>query len=264
MCRTQKMRKMLEEWYEDDEESRAESYFPEDVLPRLFDAVFTKKKNWSWSKKVKFWARFLVQMAIIGRASDVCKQYCPTIADCSFPVLAQDVLADGTPAYIELIWYNWKWRPKKYRKAPYKIRLHANPIDQNYCPVHWLMLHWSLRGDYEGTEPILESLTAKTYQSHVSEIFLLCGLNGSSHSVRRMAAQWASRCGADMSVVRDVGRWSSLEIMLKYLSEGRQMHKGKIRDEGNDPIFNFWVFNFGTQVSSMDTTAQQLLAMASL
>jgi hypothetical protein len=128
------------------------------------------------------------------------------------------------------------------------------------------MKFWTLRGEYEELDPILKTLTAATYQRHISHLFDLAGLDGSSHSIRRMAAQWAARCGADIGIIRNVGRWQSLEHVYTYLAEGKQMHTLMIRDssEGVDPIFAFWAFSFNTEVSAMESTGAQLLAMATV
>ena len=98
----------------------------------------------------------------------------------------------------------------------------------------------------------------KALFKHAGEDAALC----SSHSVHRAAAQWAGRCGADLYVVKNVGRWSSFDNLAIYVSEGVQLNKKMLRDfRGKDPIFDFYPFNAGTAVSSMESTATELRAM---
>jgi hypothetical protein len=63
-------------------------------------------------------------------------------------------------------------------------------------------------------------------------------------------------------MIRNVGRWESLQQLLVYLSEGVQIRNIKLRDnKGTDPITSFWVFNFETAVSAMDTSGKVLAAL---
>jgi CubicO group peptidase (beta-lactamase class C family) len=103
---------------------------------------------------------------------------------------------------------------------------------------------------------------AKTWGEHLREyIFGPLGLKCTSHSVRRSAAQWAGRCGADLSVVRNVGRWECLSELLKYTAEGNERNIIMMRDHTVDPIFEFWPFFPKTAVSSMSSTMAQFNAL---
>jgi hypothetical protein len=47
----------------------------------------------------------------------------------------------------------------------FRIRLYGNPKCLLYCPVHWLLKHWSDRDKLEA--PILEKITEDTFQSQL-------------------------------------------------------------------------------------------------
>jgi hypothetical protein len=256
--------KCLDKWNEEDKTRRAEVYLVEEVLPKLWKQLWGNEDR-NEKQKTELWSRLLGQLATISRSSDVTGQYCPTIDGVKFPQNEKDYFDDGLPVWIELTWVDWKGRPKKHKKSPYKVRLHANPLDARYCPVHWMIKHWCDRGnDLDPSEPVYKKLSSKVHQKHVSNLFDELDLDGSSHSVRRMAAQWAARCKADINVIKNVGRWSSLDHLVVYLDEGLQTHATRVLDsaDGVDPISKFWVFNHGTAVSSMSTRAARLNALA--
>lgn len=261
--RSGRMQNVIQQWTNTDKASRAEAFRLEHILPKLWDIIW--KMNWTHEKKVAIWARFLVQVATISRASDV-TEYCPTLRECGFPTNPLIQTEDGLPLWISLVWHDWKGRPEKYQKAAYTIRLHMNPQDFRFDPIHWLVQHWALRGTMDENEPILSKLTATSYQNSLVTIFdqLDVKISCTSHSIRRSATMWAARCGANFAVIRNVGRWESLKHMLTYLSEGNLLAQQQKKDFGRDPILDFWVFNPDTEVSGMDTTEHQLWAMQAM
>jgi hypothetical protein len=256
----------LEQYDDDDEETKAPTFDPEKIFPLLWEALW--ETDLTYEKKVHLWSRLLVQFATIGRSADVTGKYCPKYASASFPPNAEAWTGDNLPSYVQVAWTNWKKRPKKQKNAPYLVRIYHNPKDLRFCPVHWLFTSWSLRQDEDRHAPgaaLLPSIESNTYMVHLR---ILCDKAGqdceilSSHSVRRSAAQWAGRCGADLVTVRNIGRWMSLLNLARYVSDGVQLHRQMESDyEGEDPIFEFWPFNYRTAVSSMESNSTELLAM---
>jgi hypothetical protein len=258
---------LMEKFHDEDEVTKAVAFLPEVVFPKLWEALWTM--NWPLEKKVDVWSRFLAQFGTIARSSDVTGVYCPKYSDCSFPTNTDDYTDDGIPSWIELTWMDWKSRPVNKKGSPYLIRLYHNPKSLNFCPVHWLYTHWVLRKpadrDIEGA-PIFTPMDSRTYQKALRQLFKGAGVECeacSSHSVRRSAAQWAGRCGANIVTIKNVGRWETLLNLLRYVSDGVQVHTMAMQDStsGVDPIFEFYPFNVKTAVSSIESTATELCAM---
>jgi hypothetical protein len=256
---------LIKTYEDEDEVTKAVSFLPEVAFPKLWDALWRMK--WSHEKKVAIWSRFLTQFGTIARASDVTGSYCPKFSTCSTPTNPDDWTEDGMPSWIELTWTCWKARPANQKREPYLIRLHHNPKHLQYCPVHWLIAHWTLRDDDldNANAPMFTRLGSIQYQKALSDLFKEAGQHCeacSSHSVRRSAAQWAGRCGADVCTIKNIGRWICLTHLLKYVSEGVQVHLIMMSDfRGADPIFEFYPFNVKTAVSAIEATASELRAM---
>jgi hypothetical protein len=271
MIRSEKMVTLLADWGESEDVAAANPFDVEDDLPRLWDHLWTMKLP--HYKKVSLWSCFLVQLATIGRASDVCEAYCPLMKHVSLPSNPDDWYDDGTPVFIELVWTDWKARPRKQRKAPYFIRVYSNPHDLRFCPVHWLQNFWTdrrarrekgLERPAEDDDPILAKIAQKTYTNHCMMLFDGVELDCTPHSIRRTGAQWASQCGMNLQVIRNVGRWTDIKNMFLYVAEGRQLHNIKQANSSTsqDGIFQFWVFNAKTAVSSMPMSADLLNSLA--
>jgi hypothetical protein len=271
LVRSEKMQTLLADWGEDEDVAAANAFDVEDDLPRLWDHLWTMPGP--HYKKVSLWSRFLVQLAVIGRASDVCEEYCPKMCNIKFPSNPDDWYDDGTPVFIQLIWTDWKARPRKQRRSPYSIRLFSNPLDMRFCPVHWLMEFWELHdhrrengleklGDID--DPILANIVHTTYKLHCKALFDGVQLDCTPHSIRRTGAQWASQCGINLQVIRDVGRWTDIKNMFIYVAEGRQKHNKKRAESSTseDGVFNIWVFNAKTADSSMPMSAEMLYSLA--
>jgi hypothetical protein len=138
----------IKQWKNEDDIYRAKTFLFEDALPKLWDKVWMMN-NLSFPKRVSLWTRLLCQIAVLGRSSNVTTKHCPTMKDLSFPVAEHQRFDDGIPAFFEILWHTWKSCPKKYKKAPHSIRVHANPLDLHFSPVHWLITDWSLRANSE-------------------------------------------------------------------------------------------------------------------
>jgi hypothetical protein len=263
--RTSDVKKLLEAWEEEDDVSRAVAFDPETTLPEAWNVLWRETPNQSYRKKVRIWSRFLGQFALIGRASDVTSGYCPKIQDVSLPANRRDWLRDGTPRYLDLVWYNWKGRRSANVGSEYHIRIYHNPKHLKYDPITWIIKEWRSRTRAELKEPGAEvffPLSARAWNEALrTYVFGPLDLACTSHSVRRSAAQWAGRCGSDISVIRNVGRWECLSELLKYVAEGNERSLIMTRDHDADPIFDFWPFFPNCAVSSMSSTRQQLAAM---
>jgi hypothetical protein len=244
------IKKMCNRFLEEDCPNPAPAWLLEIELPKLWDALWNKiQGNYQW--KVKLWCRLLVQIGTIARASDV-TEYCPHLGSVKFPVHENDWFKDGSPAYIRLEWTNWKHCPSKMKGKPYYIRLYANPKDQRFCPVFWLQAHWMHYNPTDSDAPIIQKFTSETYRKHLKALFKAADLpDSSSHSVRRSAAQWAFRCCEESLIVRNVGRWVSLDNVVAYLCEGTRRLTEYLDEHGLtiDPIGEFWFFNSRTMVS---------------
>jgi len=260
--RTSGIAKLLATWFEEDEYARAVAFDPVTVLPEAWECLWGL--DLPFTTKCRTWTRFLVQLSLIGRSSDVCfsknAEYCPLVKNVEFPRNARDWTEDGIPINIILVFTDWKGRPAVRRGTPYKVRLYHNPLDFRWCPIHWLLYDWSIRCDVPGFEdgPILPPISATTYQGHLKLVFHKIGVDCSSHSIRRTGAQLAARCGCDLDVIRDIGRWVCVNHVADYLAEGRAFRHRMMQEHDEDPISKVWVFNPLTALSSMSMSASQL------
>ena len=104
------------------------------------------------------------------------------------------------------------------------------------------------------TGPIIQSVTSTNFMKDLKQLFMAAGLTPcSSHSIRRSAAQWARRCGADLSVIRNIGRWVEYSNLLLYIAEAEKISREKRRNNnGRDPLWDFWMFDTDTQWDTMN------------
>jgi hypothetical protein len=260
---------LLSGWMEsidEDEEARAELFHPEVALPLLYESLFDGFDKIDDKKKINLWARLLVQIATISRASDICwstqRKYCPLVKDLEFPEDKAHYREDGMPMFITLVSTDWKGRPRKHRKKPYRIRLWMNPLHAEYCPITWLLKALSinqpdvsatlLEKDTYNNGPIFIKMSSVTYQKYLKDLFQAARIPGhTSHSVRRSAAHWAAQCGLDVLEIKDIGRWQALTHLERYVSEGKQYHEQRVSLRGFDPVVGFWVLNHKTHLSTM-------------
>jgi hypothetical protein len=265
IVRSPAMKTLLEEWTAEDDLAQAESFDLEKVLPLLWEALWNNNKM-GLKKKVATWARLLVQLSVIGRSSDVTGNYCPRNESVKYPSTSVGYMPDGTPLWIQVDWMMWKGR-KKGKKGKYPMKIHANPKNTRYCPVHWLLEHWNMRTDLSGAKdekaPILDELKSEAWRNTLKNLFGLCGLTCfSSHSLRRSAAMWASRCGATLYVIKNVGRWETVEQMLLYVAEGKMMVLRAMKENGGvDPVWEFWSFSIDTMVGTLECDGKLMEAL---
>lgn len=271
--RAASLKQLIEKLRKEYFENRAPAFFPEEALPRLYLALFNPNYEVNRKKKVEIWARLLVQMACIARSSCVTADRCPKFHKVKFPQNKRSYYSDGLPHYVDLVWNKWKSRPTHHNHRDYHIRLYANPFDKTFCPVHWLFEHWTDSGHFDHPENadkspniilgiFQSSLTSDTWRNTLRTLFHKAGYKCSSHSIRRSAAMWASRCGLGFDVIKDIGRWASSEELSKYLAEGRILEERKYADdEVGDHLIGFWILDVHTRsdtMSVMGTSASVL------
>ena len=139
-------------------------------------------------------------------------KYTPKFEDTSLPEDDEDYLEDGSPRFIAVGFRDWKSRAKKCKrkKQVFRIRLYGNPKCLLYCPVHWLLKHWSDRDKLEG--PILEKVTGDTFQSQQT-ILRGPGLRTilGTACVKLQCSRHIDVAWADLFVIKNVGYWCSLD-----------------------------------------------------
>jgi hypothetical protein len=257
--------------YMADEEDHAVAFSPEEMLPIIYEVIWYKS-SLSLEKKTILWTRVLVQLATIARGSDISWEkgahYCPLVKNIQFPKDKRNYREDGLPLWIVLVWTDWKGRPVRHGKSPYKVRVCANPANARYCPITWLLRTLSMRRDKQGMTtaeflngPILPPVTAATYRNHLKAMFRLAGVpQYSSHSFRRSGAQWAARCGLDVNMIKDIGRWCDLAMVERYIAEGTAYAQQRMDDLGatTDPVLEFWIFDQRTKYDSMHMHSTQI------
>ena len=117
--------------------------------------------------------------------------------------------------------------------------MHRNYLDPRFCPVTWYLLYLKLTGLTSG--PVFGKITGSEHEAstlHIMRVFMnkpTC----TNNSPRRSAAQWAGRCGDGGTGTRNNGRWASMELMMTYVTQGSVQRE---EFEGNDPIFETWVW----------------------
>jgi hypothetical protein len=250
--------KLVDHLKESNDPRRAPAFNPDEALPKLFCASFVQNTFPRWTKKAKVWTRLLVMLALIARSSDV-TDCCPKFETLKFPDDPMDFTPDGLPRCVQVCFTDWKGRPEwlKTQQSMCRIRLCANTKDLRHCPVHWLFKHWSIRkenGDPLESGPILDHVSSANNMLDLKELFLAAGLaDCSSHSIRRSASQWARRCGADIVVIRNIGRWVAYSNLFLYIAEAEKISRDKRRrNNGRDPAWDFWMFDTDSQCDTMD------------
>ena len=215
-------------------------------MPKIHDGVM-KVPGLSDDERRELWMMVLVDMNSLGRASDVTGDYCPALGDVKFSKKLGTYLDDSHPSEAEIVFRKWKHRKSN---TAYPLLVQSNQIDARYCVVFWIMYHIGClkkSGRYN-KENRLWDLASTDYQRVLKKIFIwIADETGddyfrymSSHSIRRTAARWARRCGADDRVLLDVGRWKDWNQLKTYLGEGDD--DIELDDDGKDPILKFWVF----------------------
>ena len=217
----------------------------EDV-PKIFEGVMGVP-GLSDDERRELWMMFLVDMSSLGRASDLTGDYCPALGDIKFSKKLNTYCDDSYPSEADVIFRKWKARKAT---SDYPLRMHSNQIDATCCVVWWMMYHIGClkeSGRYNEKDR-LWNLSSTDYQRILKKVFIwIADETGedyfrylSSHSLRRTAARWARRCGADDRVLMDVGRWKDWNQLKTYLGEGED--DIELDGDGKDPILKFWVF----------------------
>ena len=204
--------------------------------------------TWSAVFKVTAWAMFLVEIVSFARDSDI-TSYAPLVEDCRLPDQnGPGWDRDGKPKWVELEWLRWKSRSKTMRGRRYGIKIHRNYLDTRFCPMSWYLLFLNLTGLTTG--PIFGDISASQHETstlHTMRVFTnkpSCTKN----YVRRSAAQWAGRSGDDGIGTRNNGRWASMHVMMRYVTQGCEQ---KEEFERNDPLFETWVWKPVTVKNAM-------------
>ncbi len=174
-----------------------------------------------------------------------------------------DFTPDGMPRFLQVSFDDWKGRPawSKTQQPKYRVRLYGNPKNLSFCPIHWIFKHWSLRkknGDPLTSGPMLEHVSSANNMVDLKKLFRAAGMGDcSSHSFRRSAAQWARRSGADIVVIRNIARWVGYSNLFLYIAEAEKISRDKRRrNQGRDPVWDFWMFDTDSQDDTMDKGAK--------
>lgn len=69
--------------------------------------------------------------------------------------------------------------------------------------------------------------------------------DATTHSIRKSAAVWAARCGAEEYQIREAGRWNSGDTYMIYVKSGKAIASlaASRKDGSLDPIRKIWVFH---------------------
>ena len=200
-------------------------------LPLLHDACMNHPRKHEEVKK-RTWVMMMLQLNVMGRASCI-TTHCPLQKEVEYPPMEDGYFTGSTlPHWIRLVWRNWKSRNIRFVDAQYPIRFHSNTIEnQARFDIVYLLLDWfnylETNGLADDDKKIFD-ITAATYEQHVKIVFdrayEITGdekwLEYSSHSIRYSGTLWARMCGADLHIVKRVGRWAALEILLQYMADG--------------------------------------------
>lgn len=207
-------------------------------------------KGWTSKERIRAWAMVLFAISFFCRSSCL-TTFCPLVEDMKYPASEGAYCKDGIPEFIVIVWTNWKSRSHSKRNQPYRLHLHRNHVNANFCPVTWLCMYLALYKITKG--PIFQTpsgdyLSPMVWTRMVYKIFdeaskQIPGLEKcTTHSMRRSGAIWAGRCRAPLSVVRMTGRWKSIEILMKYLHAGTSESQEHLTYGTTDPQEKTWVF----------------------
>ncbi|XP_066021558.1 uncharacterized protein [Pocillopora verrucosa] len=145
------------------------------------------------------------------------------------------------------------WSKADRKAKGVTLTLWSNPFNKQLCPVTaliaWLLVA-DIRGGYlfprvgKNNRAVLRNCArgVTTYRKTFLEMSkALFEKEFTTHSIRRSAARWAARCGADDSTIKRAGRWKSSSFEL-YTQDARA-EMIKEQHDGN-PIFDhkMWMF----------------------
>jgi hypothetical protein len=259
-------------------------------LPLAYDAIMNNPQ-WDDVQKAMYRAQHIVHINIIGRASDVSTN-CPNVEDIVFSDHKsewnrKDQISDWVQitlhswkgvrkiSYPMKLWRNFldpKWCPvlaithwlalSCLIKGPLFPNLVSTKIsDGDYVKVPLIAHHQETVDNGKGTSmTVWKTVDGQNVNMHVdaysevlNTIFLLSGHKGATtHTIRRSAAQWAARCGAELYQILNAGRWKeSSTSWQKYIKSGVL---DIARFKGKDAIRSLWVFHpisFDESLSSL-------------
>jgi hypothetical protein len=211
-------------------------------LPALHAAVFDRKNKIGWSgiRRVEFFAAFMAQINIIGRASCV-SEYSPKWEDVEYP---QHFESDGLPAWVILKLTDWKQKkPNNEGGKDLEFMIYRNTLDSRFCFVYYFFQMQNMLADL-GKDivkgPIFghifgtgegASIKCRNAEKHMFKVasnihpdfahLAEC----SSHSVRRTMAQWADTCKYDAFNIMQIGRWLDINTFKKYVEDNKILTK---------------------------------------
>eukprot|EP00596_Hydrurales_sp_CCMP1899_P001148 CAMPEP_0119038332 /NCGR_PEP_ID=MMETSP1177-20130426/7187_1 /TAXON_ID=2985 /ORGANISM="Ochromonas sp, Strain CCMP1899" /LENGTH=287 /DNA_ID=CAMNT_0007000779 /DNA_START=332 /DNA_END=1192 /DNA_ORIENTATION=- len=246
-------------------------------LPAAYEAV-TNNPDWDWMEQMLFWTTLIIQINIIGRGCEVC-EFCPKVENVKYPTDAHEFDQDGYPHWIEVNLHEWKGHKKTGELYPLKLwrnRMHAY-LDPVFLLTHWLAVSGIVSGpiftnlmstsngastvkvplvatqevkvlDSKGSEMSVSqdasgnivNMSVDMWSDVLSTIFALTRyFKASPHSIRRSAAQWAARCGAESYQIQNAGRWNKDSTSWRtYVAAGEQ-ESARFLDR-LDPIRELW------------------------
>lgn len=201
-------------------------------LPLLHDACMNNPRKQEDIKK-RTWVMLMLQLNVMGRASCV-TTYCPLQKEVEYSPADEVFPGSKLPHWIRLTWRNWKSRPESYAESAYPVRFTCNRIEnQARFDIVYLLLDWfnyldKNEDEVDDDDKKIFDVSASTYEQHVKDVFDRVyentgdekWLEYSSHSIRYSGTLWARMCGADLHIMKRVGRWAALQMLLKYMADG--------------------------------------------
>jgi hypothetical protein len=234
-----------------------------------------------------YWTMFLLMMACILRASEV-TTYCPNIHTIRLPEKEEECeRGSGLPNFS---YFKTKTRKGTAATRPYTMRVHRNKCTTAFCPVFHLCAYltaadlWHESGPIfrkihgiHGSEHVKYGLTYRDedgawidsdskqderilvdswrkslkllFNNVLDELIQTC----SSHSVRRSAVKWASRCQAPTWQILNAGRWMEYTLsFLLYIQSGARDAEVYAADPASDPIYSIWTWVPVTQDTAIN------------
>lgn len=228
--------------------------------------------------KLMRWSMLLISINIFARASEM-TEYCPLVEDIVYPSDAGDWCSDGLPRYMKI---KLKWWKSRKKLQPVEYIIWRNFLDSKYCPmlnlVLWLRasdikqgpIYAKLRGPANYRECVQAAsyvikrrgcinynvwvddngqevnITYETWSDICRMFFIGAGVpDATTHSIRKSAAVWAARCGAEDYQIREAGRWNSGDTYMIYVKSGKSIASlAASRNDGSvDIIRKIWVFH---------------------
>lgn len=144
------------------------------------------------------------------------------------------------------------WSKADRKAKGVTLSLWSNPLNQELCPVTalfvWLFVTGIKKGyifprvskDNRRTQKSARGVT--TYRKSFTEMSkALFEKEFTTHSIRRSAARWAARCGADDSTIKRAGRWKSNSFEL-YTQDARAQMIKEHHDGNPVKDHQMWMF----------------------